>query len=461
MEPADTSVPTPTAAVPGGLRRAVMGTFGVKVASTFFSFVLNFIVARLLGPAGNGYFSIAQSASVLGTTLGKLGLDSTTVRFVASPPVPSASPSDVVRAVLRLSAPLCLAASAGIYFAAPWLAQLLQEGNGKDLAQNEWIVRLAAWSIVPYAVSTLVGQALVGAGRAQQGVATQLLAMPLVGCVLSAVLIPLYGVDGAVWAFTLSAFAAVGVGAWSWWSVMRFGPGVRVALPWKLILASCLPLFWMSLVQYALKWSPTVLLKMWASVEDVGVFNVAIRTAFLQTFILIAVNASVGPSFSRLYAAKDFEAMGQLARRSGQIMALIALVPLLLFVAFPNAIMGLFGQGFAAGGTTLAVVAVGQYVNVFTGSVQQLLVMSGQERLLGWIFTAMVPPFFALMVWLVPLYGALGAGIATAVVMVGQNVACAVVVRRHLGVRTIPTPLEIARTGLRLARRRGRSVSAP
>ena len=43
--------------------------------------------------------------------------------------------------------------------------------------------------------------------------------------------------------------------------------------------------------------------------------------------------------------------------------------------------MSLFGPEFRAGGPVLTILAAGQYVNVLTGSVGYLLMMTGNERL--------------------------------------------------------------------------------
>lgn len=430
-----------------GLMKRIASGFGVKVSATGFGFLLNLIVARLLGPAGTGYYGLAQSASVFGATFGKLGMDNTVIRLVAQR---SVDEQHAVVSVMRRCLLICAAISGlmtvGLWvFASPVARYILDDPTGAD------VVRLVSIATAPLALSTLIAQGLIGLKRTNEGIVVNLLVMPAVGCLLSLALIPFFKLDGAIYAYTISALAALFYGQFLW---KRATAGLKgdAPAPTREILASCLPLFAVSLVQYFLKWSPVFLIKYWSTVADVGIYNLALRTAFLLAFVLTAVNATTSPIYSQLYAKGEYEEMGDLARRCAQAMGLIALVPLLIFLVFNRQVMGLYGPAFKAGGATLAVISVGQYINVATGSVQQLLTMTGHEKYISRLFASLLIPYFLLMWWLTPPYGALGAGIATATIMVVQNLACVYFVKKTLGIWTLPTRHDLAKVPRMLKR---------
>jgi O-antigen/teichoic acid export membrane protein len=113
---------------------------------------------------------------------------------------------------------------------------------------------------------------------------------------------------------------------------------------------------------------------------------------------------------------------------------------LAVFLLFPRQVMQIYSAEFSAGGPLLAVLAAGQFINVATGSVQQLLMMSGRE---GWMMrtTAAAAALALALNWaLIPRWGAMGAAVATASVWVIQNVMVLVVVRRELGFWVVPNP---------------------
>jgi O-antigen/teichoic acid export membrane protein len=94
--------------------------------------------------------------------------------------------------------------------------------------------------------------------------------------------------------------------------------------------------------------------------------------------------------------------------------------------------MAIFGYDFAAGWPILVIGTCGQLVNCGVGSVGCMLVMSGNQRRLIRVQTYMAATMVVLSVWLVPLWGALGAAIAAAVTNVGLNVWNLVEVRSAL-----------------------------
>ena len=100
---------------------------------------------------------------------------------------------------------------------------------------------------------------------------------------------------------------------------------------------------------------------------------------------------------------------------------------------FPGWIMGLFGDGYEQGALLLSIMAVGQFINVATGSVGYLLNMSGHERDFRRVTFFAGPLTVILSVLLIQHYGVLGAAIATAVGLSVQNLGALLMVRKRLG----------------------------
>jgi O-antigen/teichoic acid export membrane protein len=121
-------------------------------------------------------------------------------------------------------------------------------------------------------------------------------------------------------------------------------------------------------------------------------------------------------------------------------MTLAAAPLLVLFVAAPVPVMRLFGQQFVEGATVLAILGLGQFINVATGSVSYLLMMTGRERLMRNIVVASAVTHVAVNAVLIPRLGAVGAAIATALSLAIMNLTGVVVVYRQLAILTLPVP---------------------
>jgi len=188
-------------------------------------------------------------------------------------------------------------------------------------------------------------------------------------------------------------------------------------------------------------WAPVIFLGVWGSSSEVGIFGVANRVATLTSLVLIAVNSIAAPKFAAFHHQGDRKNLGETARHAARLTTLLAAPVLLFFVIVPEWILQLFGNEFAQGGLILAILAIGEFVNVATGSVGYLLAMSGHDRLLwgSTILSASVNVVLCLA--LIPIYGAIGAAIAAATSVVVGNLVNVYLVWRHLGIMTMSLPL--------------------
>ena len=187
-----------------------------------------------------------------------------------------------------------------------------------------------------------------------------------------------------------------------------------------------------------MNWSAPLLVGVWMPASDVALYNVAHRTAFLTTIVLASVNSIAAPKFAELYHAGNLAALGATARNSARMMLLLTVPVLAFFVAAPSFVMALFGSEFVTGSTLLVILAIGQFVNVSTGSVGLVLIMSGREKVARNNVAVAATLNVVLQVVLIPRYGALGAAIATSVSIAMLNLSAAYLVHRELGIMTLP-----------------------
>lgn len=399
-------------------------------------FAFSLWLARMLGADGAGVFFLALSIAAIATVVGRVGLDATLLRYIAA----GAGVGDwsMVKGVSRKGMLLAVAAatisSVGMYLFAPTLAETVFHKPELILP-----LRWMSLSVVPLSLTLLYAQMLRGLRHIlasaivdQHGLCLSLLS--LLGLWL---LGREWGVEGALWAHLAAAALTLLLAAFMWRALTPQLRTARSSCNLREMLRSCLPLFWVSLINMIITWSGSLALGIWASSADVGVFNVASRTAALTSFILLAVNSIASPKYAALYHKGDMVALSSLARNAAALMTLFA-GPVLLFLGlFPQWVMGLFGPQFAPHGRVLVILAAGQFVNTITGSVGQLLLMSGHER------PVRNNALFALVLNLVlnglltPVYGVVGAAWASAVCLASRNLSAAYLVRKHLGISTI------------------------
>ncbi|MFV9644342.1 MAG: flippase [Desulfobacterales bacterium] len=417
----------------------------VKILAAGLGFILNVVLARLLGPEGTGLYFLALTVTTVAAVLGRAGLDKTFVRFTASNS--AVGNWGAIRGLYRKGIKLALGGlgiTAGVLLLlAPWLANtLFSEPKLTSL------IRCMAIAVVPFGLFVLHANLLQGLKRIRDAILVLSVCLPAFSLPGVIILVPVWNVQGAVLAYALAAFLTLLVGLWRWRKATPQLGNFEARFQTSELLQSSIPLFWVAALQLVITWSSNLMLGIWASSVEVGLFSIANRTAMLTSFILMAVNSIAAPKFAALYAQGDMEALGSMARNSARLMTLIAMPLLFLFLFASGWIMAIFGKQFAAGGLVLSILAVGQFVNVITGSVGFVLMMCGYEGLLrnNLAFCAFIN--LALNYLLIPSLGAIGAAIATATTLILQNLIAAGLVWWRLGIMTIPLIPVKSRHGL-------------
>ena len=193
------------------------------------------------------------------------------------------------------------------------------------------------------------------------------------------------------------------------------------------------PLFSIVLMSMMIYWSCFLMLGVWSSAENVALFMTAMRTAMLISFVLSAVNSISAPKFASLYHQGDKEGLRKTALSSVRLMVIVAVPALMLMLMIPELIMSLFGEEFLIAAPLLQILAVGQFVNVISGSVGHLLQMTGHECLLRRnVFISGTVILIGGCIF-IPIYGIYGAAWVTTVSIVIQNLLCVKDVKKALG----------------------------
>jgi O-antigen/teichoic acid export membrane protein len=210
-----------------------------------------------------------------------------------------------------------------------------------------------------------------------------------------------------------------------------------LGLSWRELMYTSFPLWLVVVMNQLVQLAGQFFAGAYLESSLVAQLAVAQRTAMLASFVLIAINFVVAPRFAALYRKNEKEELASLAKKSVTLTSLVALPILGLMFFFPEVIMRLFGNDFASGANLLRVLAVGQFINVVTGSVGFLLSMTGHERDLRNI-TMLSGSIALVLAWvLTSNFGVMGAATGTAIAVATQNLVAVYYVKKRLGFNTL------------------------
>jgi O-antigen/teichoic acid export membrane protein len=423
----------------GHLREVAVGAgvaFALKVLSAGLTFAFTVVLARSLGASNTGVFFLALTVTTIGATIGKGGLDVALLRVVSGSAAVGdwAAVKGAYAAGMRAAFLCSSAAAAGVFVAAPWFA-----GSLFSEPQLTTLLRWMCLSLVPTTLYLVHAELLKGLRRIAEAVAVMGVIAPLTAVASALLLLPRWGIRGAVAASVTASLLTLACGVLLWRRATPQLRGSPAHFASSELWRSARPLWGVALGQLVFQWSSTLMLGIWATKADVGVFGAAARTAMLTSFVLMAFNSILAPKLAALHRQGNAAALSRTVQGATWLLTLLAAPVLLVFLAVPAAIMAVFGPQFApAGAPLLAIMAAGQFVNVATGGVGVLLVMTGNERAMrnATVFSAVA--HVALNAALILRWGALGAALATAISVALQNLLLVAVAWRRLGIMTIP-----------------------
>lgn len=195
------------------------------------------------------------------------------------------------------------------------------------------------------------------------------------------------------------------------------------------MLKMALPLVLVTGVAIVTSSSDKLMLGWLSSSSEVGIYSVASRLSLLISFFLIVSNAAISPKLASLYANKRTGEMKILVKRVTGVLILIGLFFLIFFFVFGNTILEVWGKEFTEAYWILVVLSIGQFINVASGCVGLILVMCDLEKIHGYISFFGMFLNLGLNYFLILDYGAMGAAIATSIIVILENTTKYIIVK--------------------------------
>ncbi|MGV6827639.1 MAG: lipopolysaccharide biosynthesis protein [bacterium] len=174
---------------------------------------------------------------------------------------------------------------------------------------------------------------------------------------------------------------------------------------WK----TAIPLFFTRLAGLVIRYSNVLVLGILSGPVAAGTFFAAERLAQLAAIPLTVVDAVSTPGFAASHATNDQPALQKAATQAAHGSLWPTLMIALLLIVFGEYFLGLFGEGFTDAALVLLFLVLGQVANVFTGPATGLLNMCGRHKLVTLITVIAAILHVALIIALVPRFGATGA----------------------------------------------------
>jgi O-antigen/teichoic acid export membrane protein len=431
-----------TSSVGRDATRRVAGGAAVALVGGGLSFCLTttyqVVVARALGVDGFGLYVLALAVSSFLAEASDLGLDYGVLRFGAI--ARGAGDLDRLRAVIRRG--LLGAFAAGSLASGLLIAAAAPVARAFDKpGMLPLLVPLAL--AIPFTGTTEVARAaLQSMGRAAPSVASDSLITP--GLRLGMVLVALHVAAGprqvvVAYAITemLALLATLGMlgrilSRQDRPSQRRSRSGTKTRT--QGLFRYSLPMSLNRLILYTNNMTEVLVLGLLQPAGPVGVFGVARRLSMLVGSLLTSISVLFNPMVADLHHKRHHTELDRLFKTATRWLFTVGFPLCLIEVLFARDLLHVFGEGFSSGALALAILALGQLVNIGTGTVAGLLAMIGRARMSLLNSAFFLGLSLVLDVLMIPPWGILGAAIANATSLAVVNLLRVIQVRRVLGI---------------------------
>lgn len=210
---------------------------------------------------------------------------------------------------------------------------------------------------------------------------------------------------------------------------------------WR-FLKSALPMMLSSSILILLGWMDTIVMGIYVTDSEIGVYNVALKVAALTSFSLEAINSILAPKIAQNYWKGDEKNYKKLIAFSTKLNFFISSGVVLVIIFASQFLLGMFGDEFVTGTTILFIFCFGQIVNSFSGSVAVILQMIGKQKVFqNFVLAALIINVVATFI-LTPIYGGVGSAIATVSSLAFWSIGCSIYLKRKMGIISYFNPFQ-------------------
>lgn len=409
----------------------------VRLGAMVTQYLFIFVVARFYGPKEQGAFTICFTVLQLFAIFSQMGLDNRLTRIIAAHK--DQADSAIIKTTYLQSLQLTLFASSiwaiATFLSAPFIAGTIF--NKPELTHE---LQQTCMAFVPFVLIGLNSAGYRGF-KNMTGFMIFKAIQPLLSAILLLTLFYMNSNWGVIHAYTYATLGTCLISIITWWRFSKMKQGFyQPTLTWSQMLSESMPMMLTGSMFFILGWMDNIILGIFRSSEEVGMYDAAFKLSTLSAVVLLAINAIQAPVFSELYHKKEIGRLQKIIFKSNRVLFFTSLPLTAILCFFPELILGFLGEGFKGAWLALILLSIGNFINSITGSIGILLQMTGHQKQYNKIITSTAIGSIILNFILVPQFGLVGAAISSSSAKIIQNLLSVFYAKKELNILSIYIP---------------------
>lgn len=413
------------------LARGFSGVALVKVGGAALGFLSHIVLARVMSVTNYGIYIYVWTWLMVLVLVARAGFDNLLIRYVAK--YRAEQSWRLLKGLLRRS----VQTVGGIAVILGGIAAVVVMLVGQRISSEMQATFMAGFILLPILAlvyirqSTLRGLKCVARANVPELIVRHLLVIGLAAGV--------WTLTGTLQAWqamvaTIAAFLVALVVAETMVRMAAPAPtfDVRIELPDEPWIRKALPFLILASAGLLQKKTDVIMLGFFVPAAEIGIYGAALRLTALVGFGMVVVNLTVTPYFSEYYTAGEEDKLQKLATLSAAGIATFTTAVAVALLLFGDTVLAIFGREFTGGYSILAVLVLGKMFAAFCGPVALIMMMTDQESAASKVEGVAAVLNVVLNAVAIPLFGALGAAVATAASLSIRNIIFAYFVYTRL-----------------------------
>ncbi len=412
------------------LAKSSLLTIIVMVGGKALAMGTGIVLARILDPDGYGVYSFSMAVVGLLAVFACLGMPQYLVRMVAT--YSANGQHSLLKGLLSRANIIVFLISSILAVIVSYLVQ-----NSVILSSVHSSPLLWAMFLLPVlSLSSIRAGSLQGLGHVALGKLPEEILRPVFFICLLFLMQAITGkIDSAttVLQLQLPAFLSSFIFG-AWFLTRKLQPESRSSRSQFLTkewMKGAFPFVLLSGTTIVMQHTDTIMLGIWRSEEELGLYRVASNTATLTSFSLTIFGAVAAPNIAKFHALSEIKSIQKIIAGFSAISFLVALLVFLTFLGAGGWILEmLFGSSYLPARSALWILSFGYLVSCALGITGVALNMMGKATLTAKVFLVAACTNVILNWILIPQYGYVGASLASMVTTVIWKIILAYILYR-------------------------------
>lgn len=403
-------------------------TFLFRIGGLGLSFLVTYIINFFFGADTLGKYTIAFTLCQAFSLFFGMGMPNAMISYLGLKKAEENFSQALLRRGLKIVLLVCIIPFLILFFGGGFIAGTIFSNNGL-----EPYLAIAALTVPVMAVHELLLNFFTGTGNFMK---FNLCMFIVPNTVFILLLVCFRHVPGYYSLVFYLASVAVVLLAELYMALKAHDPsGTESPTAWNMVKYSS-PMMLSSIMLFLLNWTDVFMLGAMVPETEVAYYNIAYKIASLSMLVIVSMNIVLAPRIAELFNGGRLDELHATVKKTTHLVIAFTLPAVVLLLLLAGFLLSLYGEDFLQGKTALMIIAVGFLLNATAGNVDQVLNMTGNQKLLQNITIAGFLFNVSLNYLLIPQYGINGAAMASLITNVLFNCACVLLIKKKLGFYT-------------------------